>query len=147
MNGTLNISRIRVLIGVIAVAVLGALLISPAAAKSASRSLSIKAPSLSATASNLAAAANGRQDAESAGQEAEHAGQDAEHADDHGPIPPVWMVLPFIAILILIATGPLFFPRHWHHYYPYYSVSLGVFVAIYYVFVLNSSLPVEHAII
>ena len=74
----------------------------------------------------------------------EHA-EDA-HADDHGPMPPVWLVLPFALILLMIATGPLFFAHHWHHHYPKYAVGLGVFVAAYYIFVMDSIIPMEHAI-
>ncbi|PIQ63022.1 MAG: citrate transporter [Bacteroidetes bacterium CG12_big_fil_rev_8_21_14_0_65_60_17] len=69
-----------------------------------------------------------------------------EHADDdHGPLPPAWLVLPFAALLIMIATGPLFFAHHWHHHYPKYSVVLGLFVGLYYIFVLDSPIAVEHA--
>lgn len=70
---------------------------------------------------------------------------DAEHADDHGPLPPVWLVFPFVAILLLIALGPLFFSHHWHHHYPKYAVALGLSVAIYYLFVLDSPTPMFHA--
>ena len=92
------------------------------------------------------------QDAEHAGQDAEHGGQDAEHTGDdahggdHGPLPPVWLVIPFMAILLMIATGPLFYAHHWHHHYPKYSVALGLIVALYYGFALHSWTPVVHAI-
>ncbi len=58
--------------------------------------------------------------------------------------PPLWIVSPFVALLLLIATGPVLFPEFWHHYYKHVSISLGSFVALYYVFVLgNSALPLE----
>lgn len=66
--------------------------------------------------------------------------------DAHGPTPPGWLVLPFALILLLIATGPLFFPHHWHHHYPKYAVGLGVVVAVYYLFVLHSPTPMVHAL-
>jgi Na+/H+ antiporter NhaD/arsenite permease-like protein len=69
-----------------------------------------------------------------------------EAASDHGPTPPAWLVLPFLIILVMIATGPLFYPHHWHHNYPKYAVGLGVFVAIYYLFVLRSATPMVHAL-
>ena len=90
--------------------------------------------------------------------EDEHAEGDDEHAADaaqgdnsHGdvdpdPLPPVWLVIPFAAILLMIATGPLFYAHHWHHHYPKYSVALGLIVALYYIFGLGSSAPVTHAI-
>lgn len=69
-----------------------------------------------------------------------------EHADgDHGPLPPLWLVLPFVAILLMIATGPLFYAHHWHHHYPKYSVGLGLFVAAYYVLILDSPIAIQHA--
>lgn len=108
---------------------------------------------------------------EADGQDATHDGenaQDAEHADDgehagdaaaaghgddheeghddHGPTPPVWLVIPFAVLLVMIATGPLFFAHHWHHHYPKYAVALGVVVAGYYILVLGSSTPVVHAV-
>jgi Na+/H+ antiporter NhaD/arsenite permease-like protein len=76
--------------------------------------------------------------------EADHAGA-AEHSDDHGPLPPVWLVIPFIAILLLIALGPLFFAHHWHHNYPKYAIGLGLIVGLYYIFVLGSPTPMFHA--
>lgn len=71
----------------------------------------------------------------------------AEEGDDHhGPVPPVWLVLPFVTLLLMIATGPLFYPHHWHHHYPKYAVGLGVVVALYYLFVLDAALPMVHAL-
>lgn len=72
--------------------------------------------------------------------------EESEVADDHGPLPPTWLVLPFALLLVMIATGPLFYSHHWHHHYPKYAVGLGLFVSIYYIFVLGSSTPVFHAI-
>jgi Na+/H+ antiporter NhaD/arsenite permease-like protein len=74
-----------------------------------------------------------------------HAGAAVEAGDDHGPLPPTWLVLPFVAILFMIATGPLFYPHHWHHHYPRYSIGLGLIVAAYYVFVMKSGTPMVHA--
>ncbi len=73
--------------------------------------------------------------------------EEAAHAaaDEHGPRPPVWLVLPFAILLIMIATGPLFYPHHWHHHYPKYAVGLGLFVSLYYIFGLGSTSPVVHA--
>lgn len=66
--------------------------------------------------------------------------------EDHGPTPPVWLVLPFVILLAMIATGPLFYPQHWHHHYPKYSVALGLIVALYYIFALDAFSPIVHAI-
>ena len=32
------------------------------------------------------------------------------HGDAHSALPPIWLVAPFILLLIMIATGPLFIP-------------------------------------
>lgn len=83
-----------------------------------------------------------------------HTGQDAAQAeaehgeehDSHGPTPPIWLVIPFIALLVMIATGPLFYPHHWHHYYPRYAILFGSIVAAYYIVGLGTATPVLHAI-
>ena len=75
-----------------------------------------------------------------------HEGDDELDEGAHGPMPPVWLVLPFVAILLMIATGPLFYPHHWHHHYPKYAVGLGTIVAVYYLFVLGAATPMVHAL-
>lgn len=70
----------------------------------------------------------------------------AQDHGDHGALPPVWLVLPFAIILLMIATGPLFYPHHWHHHYPKYSIALGLIVAVYYIFVLDAATPMVHAL-
>jgi len=52
-------------------------------------------------------------------------------------IPQAWSVLPFIMLLVMIATGPLFYPRFWHKSYPAVSVGLGALVVLYYLFILD----------
>ena len=49
---------------------------------------------------------------------------------------PLWLIIPFGLLLLLIATMPLTPPRvkHvWEHYYPHISIALGAAVAAYYV--------------
>jgi len=72
--------------------------------------------------------------------------QEGEEDEAHGPIPPVWLVLPFVIILLMIATGPLFYPHHWHHHYPKYAVGLGLVVALYYLFGMHAPTPILHAL-
>jgi len=43
---------------------------------------------------------------------------------------PLYVVVPFACLLILIATGPLFFARFWERHYPKISIGLGAVVAI-----------------
>ncbi|HXH19208.1 MAG TPA: sodium:proton antiporter, partial [Chitinophagales bacterium] len=52
-------------------------------------------------------------------------------------IPAAWSVFPFILLLLMIATGPLFYPRFWHKNYPVISIALGAVTVIYYLFILH----------
>ena len=66
-------------------------------------------------------------------------------ADAHGDPPPVWLVIPFALLLLMIATGPLFYPHFWHHHYPKVAIGLGVLVAVYYWFGMGQTTPLVHA--
>lgn len=102
------------------------------------------------------AQADGPADAEAAAYAEAAAGAPAlalpvqEHGeaedDGHGAHPPAWLVLPFIVLLLMIATGPLFYPHHWHHHYPKYAVALGAIVTFYYLFVMGAAMPMVHAL-
>jgi Na+/H+ antiporter NhaD/arsenite permease-like protein len=62
----------------------------------------------------------------------------------HAQLPPNWLVVPFVSLLLMIATGPIFFASFWHHHYKKISVIIGALVASYYVFMLhNTFLPIE----
>ncbi|MEI8033021.1 MAG: sodium:proton antiporter [Chlorobiaceae bacterium] len=52
-------------------------------------------------------------------------------------MPPLWLAAPFVLLLLLIATGPLFYRRFWEHHYPKVSLGLGVLVAVYYCFAMD----------
>ncbi len=54
----------------------------------------------------------------------------------HGPA--AWSVIPFVALLLMIATGPLFYEHFWHKNYPYISIALGVIIVLYYYFGLEN---------
>jgi Na+/H+ antiporter NhaD/arsenite permease-like protein len=56
--------------------------------------------------------------------------------------PPIWLVIPFVTLLLMIATGPLFFSKIWHHYYKHIAVGIGALVAGYYLFVFKEPLLV-----
>ncbi|GAB5521100.1 MAG: sodium:proton antiporter [Rhodothermales bacterium] len=64
-----------------------------------------------------------------------------------GEVPPLWLVIPFVVILLMIATGPIFYPHHWHHHYPKYAVALGVLVGAYYVAIDHTWEPILHAML
>ena len=61
-----------------------------------------------------------------------------------GAAPPVWLILPFVALLAMIATGPLFYAHFWHTHYPKVAVGLGVLVAMFYL-THGDATPVVHA--
>ena len=52
-------------------------------------------------------------------------------------LPPVWLVVPFLVLLLMIATGPLLFHRFWEEHYSKISIGLGGVVAFYYGFVIE----------
>ncbi|NQV42835.1 MAG: sodium:proton antiporter [Candidatus Marinimicrobia bacterium] len=63
-----------------------------------------------------------------------HSESQAEH---HGSLPPIWLVAPFVILLGMIATGPLFYPHMWENHYPKIAMTLGAFVAVYYGFLMD----------
>lgn len=67
-----------------------------------------------------------------------------EHLEEHGHAP-FWLVIPFVTLLLMIATGPLFYEHFWHHNYPKIAVGLAVLVIAYYLFVLNNVHQPVHA--
>lgn len=68
-----------------------------------------------------------------------------EHLEEHGHAP-LWLVVPFVALLLMIATGPLFYEHFWHHNYPKIAVGLAVVVVVYYLFVLHNVHQPVHAL-
>ena len=56
-----------------------------------------------------------------------------------------WMVLPFVILLIMIATGPIFYEHFWHKHYPKLSISLASIVVLYYLLMLNNTGGPIHA--
>ncbi|MDN3668988.1 sodium:proton antiporter [Echinicola jeungdonensis] len=66
------------------------------------------------------------------------------HGEEHGEAP-LWLVIPFVALLLMIATGPLFYEDFWHHNYPKIAIILAVMVVLYYLFVLHNVHAPVHA--
>jgi Na+/H+ antiporter NhaD/arsenite permease-like protein len=79
----------------------------------------------------------------------EQTSSDDHHGEDshgHHQSPPPWTVIPFVVLLGMIATGPLFYPHFWHKSYPIIAILLGTFVVGYYLFVLhNDHSPIHSA--
>ncbi len=61
---------------------------------------------------------------------AEHAVQQAHHAEHTPP----FLVIPFVVLLLMIATGPIFYPHFWHRRYPVIAVVLGALMIFTYLF-------------
>lgn len=58
---------------------------------------------------------------------------------------PAWTVIPFVLLLLMIATGPLFYEHFWHKNYPKIAVILAILVVSYYLFVLHNNHSPVHA--
>lgn len=63
----------------------------------------------------------------------------AEHS-----LPEPLMVLPFVILLLMIATGPLFYHHFWERNYPKISIFLGSITVLYYLVILNDSYSLLH---
>lgn len=73
--------------------------------------------------------------------------QEGSNSDEssHGETAPLWSVIPFVVLLGMIATGPLFYEHFWHKNYPVISVILAAIVVLYYFFGLNNAHGPVHA--
>lgn len=74
-----------------------------------------------------------------------HNGHDQPH-EAHHHTAPVWLVIPFVILLLMIATGPLFYEHFWHHHYPKVAVGLAVLVISYYLLILENIHGPVHAL-
>lgn len=72
------------------------------------------------------------------------AGANTEDEHHHAP---GWTVIPFLLLLLMIATGPLFYEHFWHKNYPRISVLLAAIVVTYYIFALHNTHGPIHALI
>ena len=70
----------------------------------------------------------------------------SEEAEFIHDLPPVYMVAPFIILLLMIATGPLFYHHFWERNYPKVAMALGAITVIYYLAVLNDSHSLLHSL-
>lgn len=76
-------------------------------------------------------------------QTLDHEAGDDGHSSEK---PAFWSVIPFVLLLVMIATGPLFYPHFWHKSYPIIAVLLAFLVCTYYLFWLhNEHSPVHSA--
>lgn len=69
----------------------------------------------------------------------------AEGTAEHS-LPEVYMVAPFVILLLMIATGPLFYHHFWEKHYPKISILLGLIPIIYYIVVLHNTHILLHTL-
>lgn len=72
------------------------------------------------------------------------ASSDSDPSEHHGLS--TWSVIPFVLLLLMIATGPLFYEHFWHKNYPIVALVLAGLVVSYYLFVLHNSHSPIHAL-
>lgn len=82
---------------------------------------------------------------ESAAQQTDTTHVAAVAAETH-PLPPGYIVLPFVALLLMIATGPLFYKHFWEHHYHHVSIVLGTITAVFYLVVLQDGHSLFHTL-
>jgi len=71
----------------------------------------------------------------------------SESGDEvHHQTAPPWTVIPFALLLIMIATGPLFYEHFWHKNYPIVACILAGLVISYYLFILHNHHGPVHAL-
>ncbi|GAB4129015.1 MAG: sodium:proton antiporter [Ignavibacteriales bacterium] len=61
-------------------------------------------------------------------------------------LPSPFMILPFIILLAMIATGPLFYKHFWEKNYPGVSFALGLVTVFYYLIFLNDYHSLLHSL-
>lgn len=59
--------------------------------------------------------------------------------------PTPWSVIPFVLLLVMIATGPLFYEHFWHKNYSYVALGLAALVVGYYLIGLHNQHSPIHA--
>ena len=62
------------------------------------------------------------------------------------PLPATFMVAPFVILLLMIATGPLFYHHFWERHYPKISIILGLITVIYYILILHNTTSLMHTL-
>ncbi len=67
-----------------------------------------------------------------------------EQSQEHHSLPSPYMVIPFIVLLGMIATGPLFYHHFWETNYPKIAIALGSVTVVYYLVFLQDSHTLLH---
>lgn len=80
-------------------------------------------------------------------QQAEGHHAEGAHQEGHGEhaAPSPVSVIPFLTLLLMIATGPLFYESFWHHHYPKIAIGLAAVTVSYYLLGLHNQHAPVHA--
>lgn len=76
----------------------------------------------------------------------QHGNAEVVGEEEHHQEPSGWTVIPFVALLLMIATGPLFYEHFWHKNYPKIAIGLAAIVVLYYLLALHNSHGPIHAL-
>lgn len=68
----------------------------------------------------------------------------SEEGEVEHELPSPYMVLPFIILLAMIATGPLFYHHFWERNYPKIALFLGAITVVYYIVFLHDTHSLRH---
>lgn len=71
--------------------------------------------------------------------------KDVNAGGGHSDLPSPFSVIPFALLLLMIATGPLFYEHFWHKNYPKVAIALAAMVVCYYIFLLHNTHGPIHA--
>lgn len=74
-------------------------------------------------------------------EQGETQGEEAHHE-----LPSPYMVIPFVLLLGMIATGPLFYHHFWESHYPKIAIILGIITGSYYLFILQDYHNLMHSV-
>ncbi len=74
----------------------------------------------------------------------QHENQHATAETEEHQLPNVLMILPFVILLLMIATGPVMYHHFWEHHYPKISIVLGTITATYYWLILHDTHSILH---
>ncbi len=73
--------------------------------------------------------------------------QEAAESHEAGHnLPDPFMVLPFVVLLLMIATGPLFYAHFWEKNYPKISILIGLVTVVYYLVFLKDTHSLLHTL-
>lgn len=61
-------------------------------------------------------------------------------------LPSAFMVIPFVVLLLMIASGPILYHKFWEHHYPKIAIVLGLITTAYYLIFLNDYHSILHTL-